>query len=88
MSTRTFEKSSDGITTVEMRKLLLYNSAHYWDDVIQQLARATGFDSIHCEQIAMIAHTKGKAVVKSGDMDELRMIEDVLNEIGLVTSIE
>lgn len=87
MSTKEFEKFADDVTAIELRKLLIFNSNHYWDDVILQLQKATGYDSIHCEQIAMIAHTKGKAVVKSGDLDELEPIDSVLKEINLVTSI-
>ncbi|MBK8551187.1 MAG: ATP-dependent Clp protease adaptor ClpS [Ignavibacteria bacterium] len=61
---------------------------HTWDDVILQLQKATGYDIIHCEQIAIIAHTKGKAVVKSGDIEELEIINNILREIMLITSIE
>ncbi len=43
--------------------------------MILQIQKATGFDLVHCEQIATIAHTKGKAVVKSGDMVELEPIK-------------
>lgn len=35
----------------------------------------------------MIAHTTGKAVVKSGIYDELKLIDEVLKEINLVTKI-
>jgi len=88
MSTKSFEKISPGNTVTELRKLVLFNSAHVWDDVVIQLEKATGFDSVHCEQIAIIAHTKGKAVVKSGEGYELEKINCVLKEINLVTSIE
>ncbi len=88
MGLKTFEKPNDGVTTTELRKLILYNSSHYWDDVVKQLVKATGYDSLHCEQIAMIVHTKGRAVVKSGDLDELSEINYILKEINLVTSIE
>jgi ATP-dependent Clp protease adapter protein ClpS len=84
------EKSSEttGIDSTLSRKLVLFNSNHLWDDVVNQLMKATGFDILHCEQIAIIAHTKGKAVVKSGDYDELARIDGVLKEINLVTKIE
>jgi ATP-dependent Clp protease adapter protein ClpS len=71
-----------------LRKLVLYNSNHIWDDVIIQLQKATGFDMVHCEQIAVIAHTTGKAVVKSGEYNELSKIDSVLREISLVTEIQ
>ena len=71
-----------------LRKLILYNSYHIWEDVILQLQKATGFDMVHCEQIAVIAHTKGKAVVKSGDYEELKIINEILKEINLITEIK
>lgn len=84
------DKSSEttDIDSSLTRKLILFNSNHLWDDVVNQLMKATGFDILHCEQIAIIAHTKGKAVVKSGDYDELARINDILKEINLVTKIE
>ena len=69
-------------------KLILYNSHHFWDDVVFQLQKATGFDLLQCEQIAIIAHTKGNAVVKSGALQELTRINGVLKEINLVTEIK
>lgn len=71
-----------------LHKLIIFNSNHIWDDVILQLIKATGFDILQCEQIAIIAHTKGKAVVCSGDIPKLNKINTVLKEINLVTEIE
>jgi len=84
------DKSSEttDIDSALTRKLILFNSNHLWDDVVNQLMKATGFDILHCEQIAIIAHTKGKAVVKSGDYDELARIDGILKEINLLTKIE
>lgn len=89
MSTTTKEvELSDVDSDVNVtRKLELYNSAHYWDDVVRQLNKATGYDFLHCEQIAVIAHTKGKAIIKSGEVQELKRIQSVLNEINLKTKI-
>jgi ATP-dependent Clp protease adapter protein ClpS len=89
MSTTVKElETSDVDSNVDItRKLELYNSAHYWDDVVRQLNKATGYDLLHCEQIAVIAHTKGKAIVKSGEVKELKQIQSVLNEINLKTKI-
>ena len=78
---------TDDITT-DIRKLILYNSNHFWEDVIIQLQKATHYDIIHCEQIATIAHTKGNAIVKTGNYEELVEIEKVLKEIHLVTEIK
>jgi len=74
--------------TKDILKLILYNSNHLWEDVIEQLRKATNYDIIHCEQIAVIAHTKGQAVVKSGKFEELNPINIVLKEINLITEIK
>lgn len=88
MSTKTSEEYSLDEDVPVMRQLILYNSRHFWDDVVLQLQKATGYDLVHCEQIAVIAHTKGNAVVKSGDFEELTKIDGVLKEISLVTKIK
>lgn len=88
MSTKEQEKNITSDETPVIRRLILFNSDHYWNDVVLQLMKATNYDILHCEQIAIIAHTSGKAVVKSGDINELIPIDNVLKEINLVTKIE
>lgn len=88
MSTLEKEQSVTDIESPIERRLILYNSSHLWEQVILQLQKATGFDIIQCEQIAIIAHTKGKATVKSGRVNELSKINNVLKEINLVTEIQ
>lgn len=88
MQTIKLQKETSDKTFSGLRKLILYNSNHLWDDVINQLRKATGYDIHQCEQIAIFAHTKGKAVVKSGTADELGAINNVLREIDLITEIE
>ncbi|MBK8983768.1 MAG: ATP-dependent Clp protease adaptor ClpS [Ignavibacteria bacterium] len=81
---------TENISTDEnavLHKLILFNSNHIWDDVVNQLRKATGYNIIQCEQIAIIAHTKGKAVVSTGDIPKLNYINSVLKEIKLVTEI-
>jgi hypothetical protein len=86
------EKEKEEITTeditTDIRKLILYNSNHLWEDVIAQLQKATHYDIVHCEQIATIAHIKGSATVKTGKYEELIGIEQVLKEIRLITEIK
>jgi ATP-dependent Clp protease adaptor protein ClpS len=40
------------------------------------------------EQCAMIIHNKGKTVVKSGDLDDLRIMKYGLTDRGLSVTIE
>ncbi len=88
MPEKELPKYTDDNEIPTLRKLILYNSNHIWEDVILQLQKATRFDIIQCEQIAIIAHTKGKAIVKSGEYDELSMINKILKEINLITEIQ
>jgi ATP-dependent Clp protease adaptor protein ClpS len=88
MDVKELEKVNNDVVDDDLKSLILFNSGHYWDEVVTQLQKATGFDILQCEQIAMIAHTKGKAVVISGDVEKLLLIENVLKEIKLVTEIK
>jgi ATP-dependent Clp protease adapter protein ClpS len=88
MSIQEQEKVDIGSLEGESRKLILFNSSHFWDEVVMQIQKATGFDIQHCEQIAMIAHTKGKAVVMSGELEKLHPVENILKEISLQTEIQ
>ena len=88
MSTKEKEFSTADSESGLLKKLILFNSFHLWDDVVNQLQKATGYDIMHCEQIAIIAHTTGKATVKSGELEELTKIDIVLKEISLVTEIQ
>ena len=88
MKSETLKKETSDTSVSGLRKLILFNSGHLWDEVITQLRLATGFDIIQCEQIAIFAHTKVKALVKSGTTEELESINRVLKEIRLITEIE
>ena len=81
------EVLTEDITT-DVRKLILYNSNHFWEEVIYQLKKATNYDIVHCEQIATIAHIKGFSTVKTGKYEELNKIDRVLKEIRLITEIK
>ena len=87
MGTKELEQNITEDDVTLLKRLFIYNSSHFWDDVVLQLQKATGFDIQHCEQIAVIAHTAGKAVVKSGTYEELQKINNVLKEINLITKI-
>jgi ATP-dependent Clp protease adaptor protein ClpS len=87
MKVKEKEQETTEDTTNVIRQLILYNSNHLWEDVIAQLQKATKYDIVHCEQIAVIAHTIGKATVKTGAFNELSPIDSVLKEIYLITEI-
>ena len=76
-------------TTTEGFSLILYNdSVHGFEDVIEQVMKATGYGYEKAEGITMEAHTRGRAVVITGDLNICVKAQHVLEEISLRTSIE
>jgi len=69
--------------------LILFNdSFHDFDQVIEQVIKATGYGFDRAKAITMEAHNKGKALVVSGDLNKCLKAQAVLEEIHLRTSIE
>jgi ATP-dependent Clp protease adapter protein ClpS len=54
---------------------------------VAQVQKATGYPYRRAYAITMEAHTTGRAVVWTGDIDECLRVEGVLREIGLRTDI-
>jgi len=54
---------------------------------VAQVQKATGYPYRRALAITMEAHTTGRAVVWTGDIDECLRVEAVLREIGLHTDI-
>ena len=76
-------------TTTEGFTLILFNdSQHDFDEVINQLIKATGYGYDKAEQITLEAHNKGRAAVVSGELNKCLLAQSVLEEIALRTSIE
>lgn len=71
----------------------LYTITLYNDDVntfewvIECLTKYCGHDFIQAEQCAVLVHYKGKCIVKSGSIDKLKPICEVLLEKGLSAEI-
>jgi len=75
--------SAEGFT------LILFNDNHHeFEEVIQQVIKATGYGYNKAESITMEAHSKGRAPVISGELDKCLQAQSVLEEIGLRTVIE
>ena len=76
-------------TTTEGFTLILYNdSVHSFEEVTEQVMRATGYGYDKAESITMEAHSRGRAVVVTGGLDRCVRAQHVLEEIALRTSIE
>jgi ATP-dependent Clp protease adapter protein ClpS len=75
--------STEGFT------LILFNdSYHSFDEVIEQVMKASGCGYDRAEAITMEAHTKGRASVLSSDLNECLEAQKILEEINLRTAIE
>lgn len=75
--------------SVEGFTLILFNdSNHDFEEVIEQVMKATGYGYMRAEEITMEAHNNGRAVVMHGELDRCLRAQSVLEEIQLRTSIE
>jgi len=69
--------------------VILYNDEiHTFDEVINQLVKATGCSTSEAEKLAWTVHTEGKATVFEGPFEECFEVQSVLREIQLVTEIK
>jgi len=69
-------------------KVVVYNDDwHTFDEVIAQLLKALKCDLATAEALTWEIHTKGKAVVFEGDLEEALYVQNVLEEIDLSVEI-
>jgi len=69
--------------------VILYNDEiHSFDEVIEQLVKATHCSVKQAEKHAWTVHTEGKDVVYKGTFEECFQVQGVLREIQLVTEIK
>jgi ATP-dependent Clp protease adaptor protein ClpS len=90
VETPVLEQDSDKDTkTGEPAKVILFNDdVHTFDEVIDQLIKATRCTRSRAEAFAWEVHTRGKAAVFEGTMNECIRVSHVLEEIALHTQIE
>jgi ATP-dependent Clp protease adaptor protein ClpS len=70
-------------------KVILYNDEeHTFDEVINQLMKATGCSSGRAEELAFEVDSRGLACVYEGDMGECLQVSSILESIALHTQIE
>jgi ATP-dependent Clp protease adaptor protein ClpS len=70
-------------------KVILFNDEiHSFDEVIGQIIKAIGCDSVKAEALTWEVHSNGKAMVFEGVMNECLKVSHVLEEIALNTQIE
>jgi len=79
----------DTINTAFPSKVILFNdNIHSFDEVIAQLIKAIKCSTEHAENLAWEVHTKGKACVYEGEIEDCLRVSGILEEIGLHTQIE
>ncbi|MDX5321651.1 MAG: ATP-dependent Clp protease adaptor ClpS [Bacteroidota bacterium] len=73
----------------ETRKLVLYNDdVNTFDHVIECLMDICKHEMHQAEQCALLVHFKGKAIVKEGEEDTLRIMCEGLLDKGLSAVME
>ncbi len=78
----------EGVKTQIPAKVVVYNDEwHTFDEVIYQIMKATKCDLETAEKLTWEIHTKGKAVVFEGDLEEALYVSNVLEEIDLSVEI-
>ena len=81
-------EEKEKIETYIPAKVIVYNDDwHTFDEVIYQIMKAIKCDLYTAEQLTWEIHTKGKAVVFEGDLEEAVYVSNVLEEIDLSVEI-
>lgn len=83
----TESETEDSVST-PWRLILYDDDIHTFDEVIEQLMKATGCSLSEAEDITWTVHNEGKAIVFEGEFEECLRIDSVLKEIQLVTEIK
>lgn len=89
----TKEKISESSETLskeeELHSLILYNDeVNTFDFVIESLVEVCGHDFMQAENCALIAHYKGKCVVKRGTLKELAVMKRELDFRDLTVDVK
>jgi len=78
----------EGVKTEIPAKVIVYNDEwHTFDEVIYQIMKAIKCDLETAERLTWEIHTKGKAVVFEGDLEEALYVSNVLEEIDLSVEV-
>jgi ATP-dependent Clp protease adapter protein ClpS len=70
-------------------KVILFNDEwHTFEEVINQIVKATACSMDRAENLTLEVHNTGKACVYEGDMNDCLQVSSILEEISLHTQIE
>ena len=85
--TKSADKVEDILSSVN--ELILYNDdINTFEFVIESLVEVCGHDFEQAEQCALVAHYKGRCVVRTGSYNELKGMADALTIRRLTVVIE
>ncbi len=83
------DESDKDVLTQEPVKVILFNDeVHTFDEVIDQIIKATKCSQSKAEALTWEVHSKGKSMVFEGPMNDCIKVSNVLEEIALHTQIE
>ena len=79
----------DSTTSTLSAKCILFNDEwHSFEEVIEQIIKATKCSFEKAERHTMEVHFNGKSVVYTGDLSRALSVSTVLEEISLRTNVE
>jgi len=82
------QKEVDVLVDQPATVILFNDEEHTFDEVINQIIKATSCDTAKAESLTWEVHNSGKAAVFEGVMNECLQVSHVLEEIALHTQIE
>ncbi len=86
--TKVTEQSS-GTDTLDAYRVVLFNDeVHSFDEVIQQIIKATQCSRLKAERATWEVHTRGRSIVYFGPMSNCLKVSSILEEIALKTEIQ
>lgn len=83
------QEQADLLELLETKfQLLVFNDdVNTFDHVIRSLMQICKHEWIQAEQCALLIHTTGKTVVKSGELDEMNAMCTALHDRGISASV-
>ena len=67
---------------------ILFNcDCHEYEEVIQQIIKATGYEYRKSSQLAYIVHQFGSATIYKGNQEKCEQVGNVLGSIGLLVKV-
>ncbi|MFM2195119.1 MAG: hypothetical protein RL092_719 [Bacteroidota bacterium] len=83
------QEQADVLEILETKfQLLVFNDdVNTFDHVIRSLIHICKHEWIQAEQCALLIHTTGKTVVKSGELDEMNAMCTALHDRGISASV-